>query len=151
MHTRKFFLTALILPFLFMVTGFVLAVYAKSGLYIHLSLTLLIPYASFALITVIISRKYSPNGLRRFGYRSPIVFLFFITGYLLIEFVFHVSLASNPAGLAAIMIFSATYVVIIGYIYILILGQALISFLYQQRQNNKYKYGNLFIDGKLQC
>ena len=151
MHTRRFFHIALILPLLFIAAGFVVALVEHSELYIHLILTLLIPYILFALTTGIVSRKFTPNALRRFGFRSPIVFLFFLTGYLLLEYAFNISLASDPTGLVAIMIFSATYIVIIGYLYILVLQQALISFLYQQKHKTKFKYGNLFVDGKLQC
>lgn len=151
MHTRRFFRIALLLPLLIIGAGFVATLVERSELYIHLVLTLLIPYVVFTLATGIISRKYSPNALRRFGFRSPILFLFFLIGYLMLEFAFDLSLASNPAGLVAIMIFSATYIIIFGYLYILILQQVLISFLYQQRHKNKYKYGNVFVDGKLQC
>ncbi|KPJ88383.1 MAG: hypothetical protein AMJ53_16915 [Gammaproteobacteria bacterium SG8_11] len=151
MHTRRFFRIALLLPLLFIAVGYVAALIEKSELYTHLILTLLIPYVLFSLITLVISRKYSPNALRRFGFRSPIVFLFFLVGYLSLEYAFEFSLASDPVGLLAIMIFSATYIVIFGYLYILILQQVLISFLYQQRHKNKHKYGNVFVDGKLQC
>ena len=98
-----------------------------------------------------ISRKYHPNALRRFGCRAPIVFLFFITGYLLLEFACHLSLATDIIGLGSILIFSATYVVILGYLYILILEQVFISFLHQQKLKSKYKNGNVFVDGKLRC
>jgi hypothetical protein len=151
MHTRRFFRIALLLPLLFITAGFVSALIERSELYTHLILTLLIPYVVFAVGTGIISRKYSPNALRRYGFRSPIVFLFFLNGYLLLEYAIDISLASDPIGLVAIMIFSATYVVIIGYLYILILQHALISFLYQHRQKNKHKNRNVLVDGKLQC
>ncbi len=151
MNTRRFFRIALWLPLLFISIAYAAALVEKSQLYSHLVLTLLIPYSLFTLTIAIVSRKYSPNALRRFGFRSPIVFLFFLNSYLLVEYGFNISLASDPAGLLAIMIFSATYVVIFGYLYILILQQVLISFLYQQRHKNKHKHGNVFVDGKLRC
>jgi len=151
MNTRRFFRIALLLPLLFIGVVYAAALVEKSELYSHLILTLLIPYGLFTLTTIVIGWKYSPNALRRFGFRSPIIFLFFLNGYLLIEYGFNLSLASDPAGLLAIMIFSATYVVIFGYLYVLILQHILVSFLYQQRNKNKQKYGTVFVDGKLQC
>ncbi|MCG6970837.1 MAG: hypothetical protein LJE85_13810 [Gammaproteobacteria bacterium] len=148
MHTRRFFVVALLLPLLLIMAGFVAALVNRSGLYTHLILTLLIPYAVFTLATAIISRNYPPNALRRFGFRSPILFLFLLIGYLGLEYAFDLSLASDPTGLVAIMIFSATYIVIFGYLYILILQQALISYIYQQRQKRTYISGVLHIDGK---
>ena len=151
MYTRRFFRIALLIPLFIIAAGFVVAYFEQSELYIRLILALLIPYICFTISTLIMCRNYTPNALRRYGFRSPIIFLFFHIGYLLLEYASDMSLASDPAGLVAIMIFSATYTVIFGYLYILILQQALISYLYQQRQSNKYKYGNTFIDGKLQC
>ena len=148
MHTRRFFLIAQLLPLLFIAAGFVTALMESSNLYIHLVLTLLIPYVVFTLIMGLVARKLRPNALRRFGFRSPILFLFLLIGYLLLEYAFGVSLASDPTGLLAIMIFSATYVVIFGYLYILILQQALVSYLYHERQKRRYKSGVLHIDGK---
>jgi hypothetical protein len=139
------------MPLLFITIGFVVALVEHSELYIHLILSWLIPYVLFAITTLILIRKFPPNALRRFGFRSPMVFLFFLTGYLLLEYTFDISLASDYTGLVAIIIFTATYTVIIGYLYVLVLQQALISFLYQQRQKNKFKFGNPVIDGKLQC
>ena len=151
MYTRRFFLIALLSPILFIAMGLIVALIEKSELYIHLILTLLIPYFLFALTAVFISRNYPPNALRRFGFRTPIMFLVFLISYLLLEFALNLSLASNLTGLIAIIIFSATYIIILGYLYVLILQQALISYLHQQRQKNLYKHGNVFVDGKLRC
>lgn len=148
MYTRRFFRIAVLLPLLFIAAGMAAALAENSELYIHLILTLLIPYSVFTVAAGIASRIFSPHTLRSFGFRSPILFLFLLLGYLLLEYALDVSIASNPAGLVAIMIFSATYIVIFGYLYILILQQALISYLYQQKQKRTYKSGVLYIDGK---
>jgi hypothetical protein len=148
MRTRRFFLIALLLPLLFIAAAFAAALMKRSGLYIHLVLSLLIPYVVFTLIMAFTAKKLCPNALRRFGFRSPILFLFLLIGSLLLEYAFGISLASDPTGLLAIMIFSATYVVIFGYLYILILQQALVSYLYHERQKRSYKSGVLHIDGK---
>jgi predicted branched-subunit amino acid permease len=148
MYTRRFFRIALLLPLLFIAAGLAAALAENSELYTHLILTLLIPYSVFTVAAGIVSRISSPHTLRSFGFRGPILFLFLLMGYLSLEYAFNVSIASNPAGLVAIMIFSATYTVIFGYLYILILQQALISYLYQQKQKRTYKSGVLYIDGK---
>lgn len=148
MHTRRFFRIAVLLPLLFIVAGLAAALAENSELYTHLVLTLLIPYSIFSIAAGMVSLVSSPHALRSFGFRSPILFLFLLLGYLLLEYTLDVSIASNLTGLVAIMIFSATYVVIFGYLYILILQQALISYLYQQKQKRTYKSGLLYIDGK---
>ena len=111
----------------------------------------MISYGGFSLTATIISTKYHPNALRRFGCRGPVIFLLFLAGYLLIEFALHLSLAVDFIGLGSILIFSATYIVILGYLYVLIAEQVFISYLHQQKTKNKYKNGNVFVDGKLRC
>ena len=151
MYTRRFFLVTLFAPLLFIAFAFFLAVAARDDFYTHLMLTLLLPYSVFSLATTFISRTHPPSALRRFAPRSPLVFLFFLIGYLLLEFVFDVSIATTPTGLTAIMIFSATYVVILGYLYVLVMQQAYISYIYQKKEKHKYKHGHLAVDGKLRC
>jgi hypothetical protein len=151
MYTRKFFLAAILLPLLLITAGLISAFASANGLYIHLMLILWISYGGFSFAAILISRKYHPNALRRFGCRGPINFLFFIGGYLLLEYAFHLSLAADFIGLGGILVFSATYVTILGYLYVLIAEQAYISFLHQQKMKNKYKNGNVFVDGKLRC
>ena len=151
MYTRRFFRIALFLPLLLIAAGLAVAFAEKSEFYAHFILTLLIPYVFFALTTTFIIRAYTPHALRHFGFRSPIVLLFFLTGYLLLEFALNISLATDLTGLIALMIFAATYTIIFGYLYVLVLQQVLISFLYQQRQKSRLKFGNLSMEGKLRC
>lgn len=151
MYTRKFFLAAILLPLLLITGAVIFAVSSARGLYIHLMMTLWISYGSFSLTAVLVSRRYHPNALRRFGCRGPIIFLFFLAAVLLIEFALHLSPATDFIGLGGILVFSATYVVIIGFLYVLVAEQVFISFLHQQKLKNKYKNGNQFVDGKLRC
>lgn len=148
MYTRKFFRIALLPPLLLITAGLSLALMEQSILYTHLILTLLIPYIGFALMSGYFSLSYTPNALRRFGLRSPVIFLFFLIGDLLFEYILDISIASDLIGLVAIMIFFASYIIIFGYLYVLILQQALISYLHQQKQKRTYKSGILHIDGK---
>jgi hypothetical protein len=151
MYTRNFFLAAVLLPLVLILAGAIFAALSANGLYIHLMLIFLISYGGFFLTALFVSRRFHPNALRRFGCRGPIIFLFFLAGYLLIEFAFHHSLAVDFVGLGSILVFSATYVIILGYLYVLIAEQVLISYLHQQKLKNKYKSGNSFVDGKLRC
>jgi len=151
MYTRKFFLAAILLPLLLITTGLIFAVSAARGLYAHIMLILFISYGCFSLTAVFIGLKFHPNAIRRFACRSPIIFLFFLAVCLFFEFALHVSLATDFIGLGGILIFSATYVVIVGYLYILVAEQVFISFLHQQKLKIKYRNGNSYMDGKLRC
>lgn len=151
MHTRRFFLRALAAPLVPIALLFLVALSAHDALYTHLTLSLLIPYTAFTLVTSILSRKQSPGALRRFAPRGPLVFLFFLDGYLVLEFGLNLSIASTATGLTAIMIFSATYVVIAGYLYVLILQQVFHSYIHQQKEKLRYKYADGLVDGKLRC
>jgi len=151
MYTRRFFLATLLAPLPFIAFAFFMALSARDDLYTHLMLTLLIPYTAFVAATYFISRNYTPAALRRFAPRGPLVFLFFLIGYLLLEFVFGVSIATTPTGLIAVMVFSATYVVILGYLYVLVMEQAYISYIYQQKEKHTHKHDHLAVDGKLRC
>ena len=68
------------------------------------------------MLTLLWSHKKTPGAIRRAVYRMPLEFLLIEAIYLASESYLHIPHALAPAGLIAILIMLAVFVIIIGYL-----------------------------------
>jgi len=135
MFTRRFFIAALFLPLILMLIVVVYAGQVLSLSFSHIG-AILVPYTSFCLILSVIFTKRTARWIRTNVYRVPLVFLLFQDAYFLLEFRTGVSVASNISGLIGIIVIVSTYVLMFGYLYLLLMEQGYIWYLFYKRHNS---------------
>jgi len=133
MYTRRYFYIALVLPLI--ITIFVVG-YARLVLFVPVRDVgaMLVPYSSFCLSLILLASKQAPQAIRKLAYRAPLVFLIFQLAYLLLEYSSGVSVAADLSGLTGILVVVSTYVMIFGYLYLLLMEQGYVWYLYHKRQ-----------------
>lgn len=132
MHTRRYFLLALVLPLLIVLVGVLFAgIFADPGAStISMILT---PYVCFFLVLSVWCLNKPPGQIRRVAYRAPLIFLAFQLAYLAVEYMAGVSMAKDLMGLAGVLVIVATYIIIIGYLYTFIMELGYFSYLDHKR------------------
>lgn len=100
---------------------------------------ILVPYFCFSIYLIIWSYNKAPRVIRDIAYRTPILFLVFEVGYIVLEFVFNVSLARNVVGLAGLLTIVSTYVIILGYLYVFLMELGYFSYLHQKRHSRQLR------------
>jgi hypothetical protein len=138
MYTRRFFVVSLGIPLVFLLLG-IAAVFFISGKLPGAVESILVPYASFFLLLVFWAQRHSPREIRFAAYRAPIVYLIFQIGYLALEFSAGASLAKDIVGLGSVIIIVSTYIIMLGYLYVLLMEQAYFSYLFQKRRHRTLK------------
>ncbi|HEY5601543.1 MAG TPA: hypothetical protein VIM41_00380 [Gammaproteobacteria bacterium] len=131
-HTRRYFIAALALPLLMVLIAVLYAVIFMDTTAIHISL-ILTPYICFFLLMAYWSLHNAPGRIRKTAYRAPLIFLAFQSAYLVVEYLGGVSLANDLTGLAGLLSVVATYVVIVGYLYLFIMEQGYFSYIDHKR------------------
>jgi hypothetical protein len=142
---------AILAPLFLIFSGEIGAWLAGSSVSRPIFLALTVPYTAFAVLCIVIMRKFPPGALRDFSYRAPIVFLFIQTGYFMLSFWTNASVVKDLVGLGGIAVFIGTYIMILGYLYVFISEQAYLSYLFHQRSKHREKYRASVAEGKLRC
>ena len=137
MFTRRFFIAAVLLPLVLTVFVVVYARLALSVSFSHLG-AILVPYASFCVILLVMATRCSVRLIRAYAYRVPLIFLLLQDAYLLLEFRTGVSVASHLSGLIGMLVVVSTYVLMFGYLYLLLMEQGYIWYLFHKRQNGAH-------------
>jgi len=139
MYTRRFFIGAILflLALLLLSVGVVMA--SSAVMSMQLAGALLLPYGCFAVLLTAWSFNQSPASLRSAAYRLPIVFLGFQMSYFGLRYWFGVSYATDLMGLGSIFVITSIYIIIFGYLYVFIVEQYYISYLFQKRAQNTAK------------
>lgn len=153
MHTRKFFLVCLSLPLMIILMATLIGYFSHMALPLDFANTLTIPYLCFSAAMIAWCKHERPSTIRRLAYGAPIIFLLFQIAFLVMQYIYGNSLASDLLGLGGLAIFSATYIVILGYVYVFIAEQVFLSYLANKRSQLKSKLHtkNALINGKLPC
>ncbi|WP_455209273.1 hypothetical protein [Kaarinaea lacus] len=132
MHTRRYFIVAIALPLLVVLAGVLYA-----GIFTQVNAgnisRMVTPYICFFLFLSYWSLNNAPQRIRRIAYRAPLIFLAFQLSYLVVEYAAGASLAKDLMGLASVLIIVSTYVIIVGYLYVLIMEQGYFSYLEHKR------------------
>ncbi|MGD8571686.1 MAG: hypothetical protein PVG89_09040 [Gammaproteobacteria bacterium] len=135
MYTRRYFWAALTLP-LAVVLGGVLVATMLTSIPVLAVGTLVVPYLSFAVVMYVWSLRQPPAAIRRMVYRTPLIFLCFQVSYQVLEYSTGVSLAKDLVGLGGILVIVGIYIVMLGYVYVFIMEQGYLSYLYQKRHRH---------------
>jgi len=142
MFTRRFFIASVLLPLVLTLFVVVYARFVMSVFFSHLG-AILVPYASFCVILLVLATRCSVRRIRENAYRVPLVFLLLQDTYLLLEFRTGVSVASHLSGLIGMLVVVSIYVLMFGYLYLLLMEQGYIWYLFHKRQNSSARHNKL--------
>ena len=101
----------------------------------HLGVVI-VPYVTFFLFFVLWASRHSPRAIRYAAYRAPLVFLVFEISYLVLEFSLGASIARDLIGLGGIIIIISTYSILLGYLYVFLMEQGYLSYLFYLRHHH---------------
>jgi len=135
MYTRRFFIISLLIPLVFIIFGALVTIMITPKIPGHLG-AVLVPYTSFFLFFVLWASRNTPQAIRYAAYRAPLVFLVFQITYLVLEFGLGVSLAKDIIGLGGVIIIISTYAILLGYLYIFLMEQGYLSYLFYMRHHH---------------
>ena len=135
MYTRRFFIISLSLPLAFLLFGVMIFVLITPEMPQHLGVVL-VPYVSFYLFFLMWVSRHAPRAIRYAAYRAPLIFLAFEISYLVLEFTLGASIAKDAIGLGGVIVTISTYTVLLGYLYVFLMEQGYISYLYYLRHHH---------------
>jgi len=136
MYTRRIFIGAILFLLALLLFSVGIIVVFSTVVSTQLAGALIVPYSCFALVMSVWSLNHSPAALRRAAYRLPLLFLGFQMAYFSLRYWFGVSYATDIIGLGSILVIVSIYVIIFGYLYVFIVEQCYISYLFQKRAYN---------------
>lgn len=135
MYTRRFFIIGLTIPLAFLLFGVLIVIMAVPEIPKHLG-DIVVPYLSFFLFFLLWLFHQTPRKIRYAAYRAPLIYLAFQIFYLVLEFSMGVSMAKDIVGLGSIIVIISTYAIILGYLYVLVMEQGYISYLFYMRHHH---------------
>lgn len=97
---------------------------------------MLAPYICFFLFFLVWASRNPPRMIRFAAYRAPLVFLAFQIAYLGLEYYHGASMARDIVGLGGIIVIISTYVILLGYIYVFLMEQSYLSYLFYMRHHH---------------
>lgn len=97
---------------------------------------MVVPYVCFFLFFLLWVSRHPPKAIRYAAYRAPLVFLVFQIAYLGLEYYHGASLAKGIVGLSGVVVIISFYVIIIGYLYVLLMEQGYLSYLFYMRHHH---------------
>lgn len=148
MYTRRFFITATLAPLLLLVFALVGFFISSADVLVSIVVMLLVPYAVFAGTMILAGLNLPAKAIRQLAYRTPMILLLIQNAYVLLTYWLGFSLANDVIGLGGILIFISIYYIVVGYLYVFIMEQGFISYLFQRRSgfgsaNNKHEKNRL--------
>ena len=146
MHTRRFFIFAILLPYFLVLFGLILTNIMSTGNFSTGSYELLaavvLPYGFFAVLMCNWYLKKPVRIVRYSSYRLPVIYLIFQDAYFIIAYWYGVSYLRDSIALGSVIIFVSMYIVILGYLYVFLAEQCYISYVYQKRRQNVGRYSH---------
>ena len=135
MYTRRFFIISLSFPLAFLLFGVLVFLMISPQIPRHLGVVV-VPYICFYLFFVLWASRHSPRAIRYAAYRAPLVFLMFEISYIVLEFSLGASIAKDLVGLGGIIITLSTYSILLGYLYVFLMEQGYLSYLFYLRHHH---------------